>query len=142
MPPQSQTVRLLRYPVRRLPKTISHVSMRSLATVALLLFGSMTVARADVLTYTAIPVTGVNQKNHSFTVRFMDHTKSTHTHGTQNYEGGSREIIFKTNTKTTYWVDTSKGSWANVTKGARVNVTAHSEGSDRMADKVQIVSGS
>jgi len=141
MPPQPQALKLRRFPVRRLFKNISHVSMRNLATVALLLFGSMTVARSDVLTYTAVPVTGVNQKAHSFSVRWMDHAKSTHTHGTQNYEGASREITFKTNTKTTYWVDSSKGSWANVTKGARVNVTAHSEGSDQMADKVQIVSG-
>jgi len=116
--------------------------MRNLATLALLLFGSMTVARADVLTHTAVKVTGVNQKAHSFTVRWADHAKSTHTHGTQNYYGESRETTFKTNDKTTYWVGSNKGSWASVTKGVRVNVTAHSEGSDQMADKFQIVSGS
>jgi hypothetical protein len=36
----------------------------------------------------------------------------------------------------------NKGSWASVTKGVRVNVTAHSEGSNKVVDKVQIVSGS
>ena len=116
--------------------------MRNLATLALLLFGSMTVARADVLTHTAVKVTGVNQKAHSFTVRWADHAKSTHTHGTQNYYGGSRETIFKTNDKTTYWVGSTKGSWTDVKKGTRANVTTHSEGSNKVVDKVQIVSGS
>ena len=90
MPPQPQALKLRRFPVRRLFKNISHVSMRNLATVALLLFGSMTVARSDVLTYTAVPVTGVNQKAHSFSVRWMDHAKSTHTHGTQIIGRSSR----------------------------------------------------
>jgi hypothetical protein len=124
----------------RLFKNNSHVSMRNLATVALLLFGSMTVARADVLTHTAVKVTGVNQKAHSFTVRWKALDKSDK--GTQPYYGDSREATFKTNDKTTYWVGSSKGSWASVTKGVRVNVTAHSEGSDKVVDKVQIVSGS
>ena len=54
----------------------------------------------------------------------------------------SRAMTFKTNDKTTYWVGTTKGSWTNVKKGARVNVTTHSEGSNKVVDKVQIVSGS
>jgi hypothetical protein len=58
------------------------------------------------------------------------------------YGGESRERTFKTNDKTTYWVGGSKGSWENVTKGASVIVAAHSEGSDKVADKAQIVSGS
>jgi hypothetical protein len=114
--------------------------MRNLATVALLLFGSMTVAHAEVLTYTAVTVTGVNQKAHSFIGHWKEPHKSDK--GMQSYIGNSRETTFKTNDKTTYWVGSSKGSWANVAKGVRVNVTAHSEGSGKVVDRVQIVSGS
>lgn len=140
MPPKTQTLKLRRFPARRFFKNNSHVSMRNLATVTLLLFCSMTVALADVLTYTAVTVTGVNQKAHSFTGHWKEPDKSDK--GTQPYLGNSREINFKSNDKTTYWVGSRKGSWANVTKGVRVNVTAHSEGSDKVVDKVQIVSGS
>ena len=58
------------------------------------------------------------------------------------HAGMSRAIAFKTNDKTTYWVGSTKGSWTNVKKGVRVNVTTHAEGSNKVVDKVQIVSGS
>jgi hypothetical protein len=117
----------------------SYFSMRKLATVALLFFGSMTVARADVLTYTAVPVVAVNQNDHTFTVHWTAH--ATTTHGVQVYSGQSRERTLKINDKTTYWVGSSKGSWSDLKKGAHVTVTAHSEGSGKVADKVQVLSG-
>jgi hypothetical protein len=143
MPLQTQTLKLRRFPVRRLFKNSSHLSMRNLTTVALLLFGSMAVARADVLTYTAVLVTGVNQKAYSFTGDVPDNTLDIHRHvfGV-DHSVSRRWITFKTNDKTTYWVGSTKGSWTNVQKGARVNVTTHSEGSKIVVDKVQIVSGS
>ena len=143
MPLQTQTLKLRRFPVRRLFKNNSHVSMHNLARVALLLFGSMAVARADVLTYNAVLVTGVNQKAYSFTVELEDHIMDIHRHvfGV-DHAGLSRWITVKTNDKTTYWVGSTKGSWTDVKKGARVNVTSHSEGSNKVVDKVQIVSDS
>ena len=104
--------------------------MRSLATVALLVFGSVTVALADA------PVSGkvsaVNQNAHTFTVQWVG-TTSRH-HFTAGHQTGSVERTYKT----TYSVGSGKGSWANVTKGAKVNVTSHAG----VADSVQIVSGS
>ena len=113
--------------------------MRNLATVALLLIGSLAVARA------AAPnpgkVTKVNQGAHTFTVQWI--ATSTHHHFTAGHNTGSIEKTYKTSDKTTYLVGSAPGSWANVTKGAQVNIlAAHSEGSDRVADKVQIVTGS
>ena len=108
--------------------------MRSLATVALLVFGSVTVALADA------PVSGkvsaVNQNAHTFTVQWVG-TTSRH-HFTAGHQTGSVERTYKTTDKTTYSVGSGKGSWANVTKGAKVNVTSHAG----VADSVQIVSGS
>ena len=119
----------------------AHFSIRNLATVALIALGPIASARADVLTYTAVPVIGVNQNDHSFTVKWSAHAKSHH--GLASIAGGeSRERTIKTNDKTTYWVGSTKGSWANVIQGARVTVTAHSESSGKVADRVQIVSGS
>jgi hypothetical protein len=118
----------------------SHFTIRNLAAVALLALGPITSARADVLTYTAVPVISVNQNDHSFTVHWASHAKSDH--GMSSiYTGASRERTIKTNDKTTFWVGSTKGSWANVTKGAHVTVTAHSESSGKVADRVQIVSG-
>jgi hypothetical protein len=143
MPPQTQTLELRRFPVRRLFKNHSHVSMRNLARVALLLFGSMAVASADVLTYNAVLVTGVNQRAYSFTVDLTEHVLDIHRHVFgMEHAGMSRAITFKTNDKTTYWMGSTKGSWTDVKKGARVNVMSHSEGSNKVVDKVQIVSGS
>jgi hypothetical protein len=115
----------------------SHFSMRNLAMVALLLLGFNSVALADA------PVTGkvakVDPNAHTFTVQYFAMWHSRHGNASRDI---SHERIFKVTDKTTYLVGSTKGSWANVTKGAKVTVTAHTEGSDKVADKVQIVSGS
>jgi hypothetical protein len=119
----------------------SRFSIHFLVTVAVLFFGSLTVTRADVLTYPSVMVSRVDQKAHTFTVHWTSNAKSTHGLG-ERLGGGSRERTFNTNDKTTYFVGASKGSWANVTKGAHVSVTAHSEASGKVADRVQVLAGS
>jgi len=112
----------------------SDFSMRYIATVALLLFGSISIALAAI----SGKVTSLNQTDHTFKVQWKHKYTDRHNLAKEN----SHESTFKTTDKTTYWVGATKGSWANVTKGASVNVTSHNEGSEKVADKVQIVSGS
>jgi hypothetical protein len=116
-----------------------YFSVRHLAMISLLLFGFTTVSQAA-----ALPpgkVTNVNPSARTFTVQWAVHAVSKHGMASA-YTGSSRERTFKTSDKTTYWMGSNKGSWENVTKGSMVNVTAHAQGSERVADKVQIVSGS
>jgi hypothetical protein len=112
-----------------------YLSIRNFAAVALLLFGSMTIALA------ADPgpgkVTSVNQSAHTFKAQWIVNAKRRHT--TAGHDTGSIEKTFKTTDKTVYVVGTGKGSWANVTKGASVKIlAAHNEGSDRVVDKLEI----
>jgi hypothetical protein len=114
----------------------SYFSMRNLATIALLLFGSMTVARAAEPPHGT--VTGVDQSAHTFTVQWL---------GTYKSRGGgtrsiSRERTMKTTDKTIYLVGNTKGSWSDIHKGAHVHIVSHPEGSYSVVDKVQILSGS
>jgi hypothetical protein len=114
----------------------SYFSMRNLVMVALLLFGFNLVALADA------PYSGkvikVDPNGHTFTLQYTAPYHSHHGNATRDI---SHERSFKTTDKTAYWVGSTKGSWANVTKGAQVSVTAHAEGSDKVADKIQIGSG-
>jgi uncharacterized protein (TIGR02246 family) len=97
--------------------------------------GSRTVARAAAPARGTV-VTGVNQSAHTFTVQWLGTYKSG--------EGGRRSISHerKTTDKTIYLVGNTKGSWSDVRKGVHVHIVSHAEGSDRVADKVQIVTGS
>jgi len=112
-----------------------YFSFRNFATVALILFGSMTIALG------ADPgpgkVISVNQNAHTFKAQWIVNAARRHT--TAGHDTGSVEKTFKTNDKTVFLVGTGKGSWADVTKGASVRIlAAHSEGSDRIVDKIQI----
>jgi hypothetical protein len=111
-----------------------HFPIRNIATVALLVFGSTSVALAA-----PFKVVNVDPNSHTFTTQGLVPWQSKH--GTASHDV-SVNRTYKTTDKTTYWVGNTKGSWANVTKGASVNVTSHVEGSQKVADKVQIVSGS
>jgi hypothetical protein len=109
--------------------------VRNIATFALLLFGSMTIALG------ADPgpgkVTSVNQSAHTFKAQWIVNAARRHT--TAGHDTGSVEKTFKTTDKTVFLVGTGKGSWSDVTKGASVRIlAAHSEGSDRIVDKIQI----
>jgi hypothetical protein len=119
----------------------SHFSMRSFAKLPMMFFGSLTAVRTEVFTYNSCQVTAVNQSAQSFTVRWARQAAAdlsmAHPSG-----GSSRQRTFQTNDETAFWVGNSKGSLADVAKGALVNVSAHSDGFDRVADKVQIVTGS
>jgi hypothetical protein len=115
----------------------SHLSMRNLATVAIVLFGSMTVAPSALAA--PVKVIKVDPNAQTFTVQWAGTYNYRHSMETRTI---SRQRTFKTTGQTTYWVGEKKGSWENLTKGALVNVTAHSSGSDKVADKVQIVTGS
>jgi hypothetical protein len=117
----------------------AYFSIRTVAAVAMLVFASMTAAQAADLP--PGKVTKVNPSDHTFTVHWTSHAKSKR--GMAEVAGGqSRERTFKTSAKTTYWKGGTKASWEAVTTGATVIVAAHAEGSDRVADKVQIVPGS
>jgi hypothetical protein len=112
-----------------------YFSVRNIATFALLLFGSMTIALG------ADPgpgkVTSVNPSAHTFKAQWIVNAKRTHT--TAGHDTGSIVKTFKTTDKTVYVVGSGKGSWADVTKGASVRIlAAHTEGSDRIVDKLQI----
>jgi hypothetical protein len=115
----------------------AHFPMRYLTIVALLLFGSMLAAPAALAA--PVKVVKVDPNARTFTVQYSAAWHSRH--GMSSHDV-SHESTYKTTEKTTFWVGNAKGSWANVTKGALVNVTGHTEGSSRVADKVQIVSGS
>jgi hypothetical protein len=119
----------------------THFSMRSFAKLPMILFGSMTVARTEVYTYNCCQVTAVDQSAQTFTVRWARQAGADFSVATP-YGGLSRQRTFQMNDETTFWVGNTKGSLADVAKGALVNVSAHSDGSDRVADKVQIVTGS
>jgi hypothetical protein len=112
-----------------------YFSVRNIATFALLLFGSMTIALG------ADPgpgkVTSVNPSAHTFKAQWI--VNSTKHHFNAGHSTGSVEKNFKTTDKTVYVVGSGKGSWADVTKGASVRIlAAHNEGSDRVVDKIQI----
>jgi hypothetical protein len=119
----------------------SHFSMRTFAKLPMILFGSMTAARAEVFTYNSCHVTAVNQSAQTFTVRWPRQAGADFSMANP-YAGSSRQRTFRMNEETAFWVGNTKGSLADVAKGALVNVSAHSDGSDRVADKVQIVTGS
>jgi hypothetical protein len=82
-------------------------------------------------------VTSVNEVGHFFTVHWT--IKRT---GYQRAVGGglSREKIFKTTDKTIYMLGTTKLSWSDLKKGSLVKVTAHQEGSETVADNVELSS--
>jgi hypothetical protein len=119
----------------------SHFSMRSFAKLPMIIFGSMTAARTEVFTYNSCQVTAVNQSAQTFTVRWPRQAGSDFSMANP-CGGSSRPRTFQMNEETAFWVGNTKGSLADVAKGALVNVSAHSNGSDRVADKVQIVTGS
>ena len=117
----------------------SYFPMRYLATVALLLFGSMSVTlaippaflggRGQILNRTSISgeVTHVDQNARTFKVHWGRRT--------------SYEATFNTTEKTTY----VSGSWTNLKNGIHVKVACHLEGPNSdtvVADSVQIISGS
>ena len=112
-------------------------SMRNYVAVAALLFGSILIAPAALAA--PVKVVKVDPNSHTFTVQYSAPWHSRHGMSSHTV---SHETTYKTTDKTTYWVGNTKGSWADVTKGANVNVTAHTEGSSKVADKVQIVSAS
>ena len=116
-------------------------SMRTFAKLPMILFGSMTAPRTEVFTYNCCQVTAVNQSAQTFTVRWPRQAGSDFSMANP-YGGSSRPRTFQMNEGTAFWVRNTKGSLADVAKGALVNVSAHSNGSDRVADKVQIVTGS
>ena len=117
----------------------AYISIRSVAAVAVLVFALMTAAQAADLPPGKI--TKVDPSAHTFTVHWTAHAKSKHGMS-EVYGGQSRERTFKTSEKTTYWKGGTKASWEAVTAGSTVIVAAHAEGSDRVADRVQIVPGS
>jgi len=117
--------------------------MRYLATVALLLFGSMSVALAippafidrngKVInrTFIAGEVSYVDQNARTFKVHWLH----------KGPKPRSFEATLNTTEKTTY----VSGSWTDVRKGIHVRVTCHLEGPNSdtvVADSVQIISGS
>ena len=110
----------------------SPFAVRNLATLALLLFGSMSVALAGAPI--SGKVTGVNQDAHTFTVQWIHKYTDRHNMAKEN----SRESVFKTTDKTIYTVGSKKGSWADIKKGEHVTVTANAG----VADNVKIASGS
>jgi hypothetical protein len=124
----------------------SHFAMLYVATVALLLLGSISASLAGPTPATNLmkshvgKVTKVNQNARTFTVHWMladriaDADKIGLTH--------SKEATFKATDKTTYMVGTNnnEGSWSDLKVGLRVNVKDHAQGGDRIADNVQIVS--
>jgi hypothetical protein len=116
----------------------SHFSMRSFAKLPMILFGPMTAARTQVFTYDSCQVTAVNQSTRTFTVRWPRQASADFSIANPN-GGSSRPRTFQMNEKTAFWVGNTKGSLADLVKGALVNVSAHSDGPDRVADKVQIV---
>ena len=133
MPPQPQALKLRRFPVRRLFKNISHVSMRNLATVVLLLFGSMTVARAAEPPHGT--VISVNQSAHTFTVQWEGTYKNRH----NEIKSISRQRTMQTTDKTIYLVGNTKGSWSEIREGAHVHIVSHPVGSYSVVDKIQIL---
>jgi hypothetical protein len=115
------------------------LSFRKFVAIGLFLFGALALAPAA--TVPPGTVTKVDQKARTFTVHWT--TKAVSHHGmASGYAGTSRERTFKTTDKTTYLVGSAKGSWSDIQTGVLVNVKAHAQGSDRVADVVQIVKSS
>jgi formylglycine-generating enzyme required for sulfatase activity len=82
-------------------------------------------------------ISRIDQNTHTFTVQWMlPHPTSAFAHGSL-----SREKTFKTTDKTIYLVGNNRGSWFDLKRGASVHVTRHSEGSDLVADTVNIIVG-
>jgi hypothetical protein len=114
--------------------------MRKLAKVALLFFCLDSVARTEAYVYGRVTtVIDVNQNAHMFTVHWMIHRSRP-----SIYNSSSQEQTFKTSNHTIYTFASGKAaSWANLIKGTPIKVLAgHMEGSDAVADNIQIVSGS
>lgn len=80
-------------------------------------------------------VTSVNENSHSFTVHWTINRT-----GYRRTVGGSlsREKTFKTTDKTVYMLATTKLLWSDLKKGSLVRVTAHPEGSETVADIVEL----
>jgi hypothetical protein len=131
----------------------SYFSMRYLATVALVLFGSMSVApaippaflggRGNVLNRTSISgeVSHVDENARTFTVHGQRTIRNHSAHEVNGGGGRSVEVTFNTTAKTTY----VSGSWTNLKNGIHVKVACHLEGPNSdtvVADSVQIISGS
>jgi hypothetical protein len=102
----------------------SYFPMRYLATVALLLFGSMSVAPA-------IPPAFLSKKNGKFIDRKSISGEVTHVdQNARTFKvhwlsrGGSWEATVNTTEKTTY----VSGSWTDMKKGIQVKFTCHLEG--------------
>jgi hypothetical protein len=130
----------------------AYFPMRYLATVALLLFGSMSVAPAIPPGFISKNGTFVNRTSFSGKVSHVDQNARTFTvhskrtirnHNAREVGGGggrSVEITFNTTVKTTY----VSGSWTNLKNGIHVKVAYHLEGPNSdtvVADSVQIISG-
>jgi hypothetical protein len=49
------------------------------------------------------------------------------------------DATFKTNDKTEIWVGPDKGSWSDLKVGALVKVISHAEGTDQVADKIEVL---
>src|SRR5271163_5056871 len=92
-------------------------SMRNLATVVLLLFGSMTVARAAEAPHGT--VISVDQSAHTFIVQWQGTYQYHHTMETRTI---SRQRTMQTTDKTIYLVGNAQGSWSDIRKGARVHI--------------------
>jgi hypothetical protein len=111
-------------------------SIDKLATLGLtLLFGTLTLASAA----TDVPVkkiVKVDQNAKTFTAHWT--TAYVSHRAIAGHNEISHEVQYKTTDKTIYTFKGAKGSWANVQKGETVKITAHPQGSDRIADKVDI----
>ena len=101
----------------------SHFSMHYLATVALLLFVSMSVALAE--DSVSGKVNRIDLNAHTFTVKW---TKNPGKRIHSMYPVYFKESTFKTTSKTTYLVP--------LQNGIIVTVAFHKEGSDRIADAI------
>jgi hypothetical protein len=113
------------------------LSLRNLAAAVLLFSGLGAIAQAAAPT--PGKVVGVNQNARTFTVQWI--AAEQHHHFTSR-SFGSVEKTYKTTDKTAFIVGGKKGSWADIKKGTQVTIlAAHSVGSDRVVDKVEIVSG-
>jgi hypothetical protein len=124
--------------------------MHYLATVALLLFVSMSVAPAIPTGFISKNGAFINRTSFSGQVSHVDQNARTFTvhskrsirnHSAREVGGGggrSVEITFNTTAKTTY----VSGSWTNLKNGIQVKVACHLEGPNFdtvVADRVRII---
>jgi hypothetical protein len=111
-------------------------SIDKIATLGLtLLFGTLTIASAA----TDVPVkkiVKVDQNAKAFTAHWT--TKWVSKRSIAGHSDISHEVQYKTTDRTVYTFQGAKGSWANVQKGEKVKVTSHPQGSDHVADQVDI----